>query len=117
VSFSNRMIRKSVACGSVLLAVTGLHAQQKPAIRVFSASYGVNLTTAASGNATRYVKSSCDAKRSCFFAVKFAEDAFPERSSHKPKNFDFAYYCGDKLKKGHVGGESKRKILLLTCAD
>jgi hypothetical protein len=113
------MIRKTVffACGSVLLVIASLRAQPKPTIEVFSASYGLNLSSAALGNVTKWVKSACDTKRSCFFAVKYAADAFAERSSHESKDFDFVYRCGDKVKNGHVDGDSRRKTVLLTCAD
>lgn len=119
LSSPNRIKSKIVffTCGSVPLFISSLFAQQKPTIEVSSASYGVNLSKSASGNATKWVKSACDTKRSCFFAVKYAADAFEKRSSHEPKDFDFVYRCDDKVKKGHVNGDSRRKSVLLTCAD
>jgi hypothetical protein len=106
-----------VACGSVLLLCEGVHAQQKPTIEVSSASYGLNVSDRALGNATEYVKSACDAKRSCNFAVKCAASAIADPASGKSKNFDFVYRCGNRVKKGHIDGDSTGKTVLLTCAD
>ena len=49
-----------LVCGAVLLVFGSLHAQQKPAIEVASATYGLNVSESALGNATKYVKSACD---------------------------------------------------------
>jgi hypothetical protein len=106
-----------VGCGSVLLVCGGLHGQQKPTIEVSSASYGLNVSKHAQGNATKYVKSACNAKRSCNFAVKDAASRIAGLASTKFNDFEFVYRCGDKVKKGHVDGNSTNKIILLTCAD
>jgi hypothetical protein len=113
------MISKTlfVTCGSFVLLCGGVHAQPKPTIEVSSASYGLNVSNRALGNATEYVKSACDAKRSCSFAVKCAANAIADPTSGKPKNFDFVYRCGDRVKKGHIDGDSTDKTVLLTCAD
>jgi len=101
-----------VFCGSLCA-----QEQDKPTIRVSSASYGLNTGRHALGNATKYVRSACDTKRSCNFAVKDAATALADPPPGKPTEFDVVYHCGDKVKKGHLEGESKDKILLLSCAD
>jgi hypothetical protein len=106
-----------VASGSFLLFLWGVRAQQKPTIEVSSASYGLNSSKSALGNATEYLKSACDAKRSCIFAVKDAASAIGNSALGKSKDFDFVYRCGDKEKKGHIDGDSTGKALLLTCTD
>ena len=113
------MISKSLcfACGAVFLVCGGLHAQQKPTIDVSCASYGLNSTERALGNATEYVKSACDAKRSCNVAVKDAASAIADPALGQSKDFDFVYRCGDRVKRGHIAGDSTHKIVLLTCAD
>ena len=107
------------ACGLVLAFCGSLSArgQDKPAIRVSSASYGLNVSKHALGNATKYVRSACDTKRSCNFAVQDAATAVADPAPGKPKEFDVVYHCGNKVKKDHIDGESKDKILLLSCAD
>jgi hypothetical protein len=110
--------RLLVACWSILLVCVGLYAQRKPTIEVSSASYGLNISQRAYGNATKYVKSACDAKRSCNFAVKDAASVFAESAPSKsPKDFDFVYRCGERIKKRHIPGDSTGKVVLLTCAD
>ena len=51
-------------CGPALLPIAGLRAQQKSTIEVILASYGLNLSSTALGNMTKWVKSDCDMKRS-----------------------------------------------------
>jgi hypothetical protein len=106
-----------VACAFALSICGALCAQEKPTIEVSSASYGLNVNKHALGNATKSVKSACDAKRSCNFAVKDAAGKFTDAATEKSRDFDFVYRCGDRVKKGHIAGESKDKIVLLTCAD
>jgi hypothetical protein len=106
-------------CGLVLMLCGSLYAQDqdKPTIRVSSATYGLNASRHALGNATKYVRSACDAKRSCNFAVKDAATAIVDPAPGKAKEFDVVYHCGAKAKKDHVDGEAKDKVLLLSCAD
>ncbi len=106
-----------VGCCFVLSVCGGLHGQQKPTIEVSSASFGLNISKRALGNATKYVKSACNAKRSCNFAVKDAASKIADLSSSNSKDFDYVYRCGDKVKKGHIDGDSTDKIVLLTCTD
>jgi hypothetical protein len=106
-----------VACGFAFSLCGALCAQEKPTIEVSSASYGLNVNKHASGNATKYVKSACDTKRSCNFAVKNATSKNAGSVQEKPRDFDFVYRCGDKEKTGHITGESKQKIVLLTCTN
>lgn len=108
-----------VVCGLVLSFCGSLRAQEqdKPAIQVVSASYGLNVSKRAQGNATKYVRSACDAKRSCNFAVKDAATGVADPAPRQGKEFDVVYHCGTKEKKGHLDAESKDKILLLSCAD
>ena len=106
-----------IASGYLLLVCGSLHARQKPTIEVASASYGLNSSNRALGNATEYVKSACDAKRSCIVAVKCAANAIADPAPGKSKNFDFVYRCGDRVKEGHIEGDSTNKSVLLTCAD
>jgi hypothetical protein len=113
--------RKSSSAGCslfVLLLVCGASwAQQKPAIEVYSASYGLNVSKHALGNATRWVSSACDAKRSCNFAVKDAARKISDTAPGRPNDFDVVYHCGENVKRGHINAESRNKIVLLTCAD
>jgi hypothetical protein len=109
--------RLLIACGSFLLFCGGASAQQKPTIEVSSATYGLNSSKSGLGNATEYIKSACDAKRSCIFAVKNVASAIADSALGKSKDFDFVYRCGDKVKKGHIDGDSTGKAVLLTCAD
>jgi hypothetical protein len=106
-----------VGCGFVLSICAGLHGQQKPTIEVSSASYGLNINKRALGNATKCVKSACNGKRSCNFAIKDAASTIASLSSSKSNDFDYVYRCGDKVKKGHIDGDSTDKIVLLSCAD
>ena len=46
-----------------------------------------------------------------------AATAVADPAPGKPKEFDVVYHCGNKVKKDHIDGESKDKILLLSCAD
>ena len=104
----------------VLLLVCGAstsRAQQKCAIEVFSASYGLNVSKQALGNTTRWVSSACDAKRSCYFAVRDAARKISDAASGKSSDFEVVYRCGENVKKGHINAESSNKIVLLTCAD
>ncbi len=119
VSFPRRAFRTAplVACGSTLLLCAGVHAQHKPTIEVASASYGLNITERALGNATKYIKSACDGKRSCNFAVKVVANAISDSALGKSNDFDFVYRCGDNVKRRHIDGDSTKKIVLLTCAD
>jgi len=94
-----------------------LDAQHKPTIEVSSASYGLNITERALGNATKYIKSACDGKRSCNFAVKVAANAITDSALGKSNDFDFVYRCGDNVKRGHIARDSTKKIVLLTCTD
>ena len=105
-----------LVCGAVLLVFGSLHAQQKPAIEVASATYGLNVSESALGNATKYVKSACDGKRSCHFAIKNAAATIAERTSRKSNDFDVVYH-GENVKKGHINGDATDKIILLTCTD
>jgi hypothetical protein len=107
------------ACGLVLACCGSLLAQtqDKPIIRVASASYGLNVSEHALGNATKIVRSACDTKRSCNFAVKDAATALADPAPGQAKEFDVVYHCGKRVKKGHLNAESKDKILLLSCAD
>lgn len=108
-----------VVCGLAVWFCASLRAQEqdKPAIRVASASYGLNVSGQARGNATKYVKSACDAKRSCNFAVKDVATAVVDPAPGHAKEFDVVYHCGAKEKKGHLDAEAKDKIVLLSCAD
>ena len=61
---------KVVIGGIAIFSCFVLRAQDKPGITVTSASYGFNVSRSAAGNATAYVKSACDGKRSCSIKVK-----------------------------------------------
>ena len=113
------MISKTllIACGSFLLFSGVASAQQKPTIEVSSATYGLNSNKSGLGNATEYLKSACDAKRNCVFAIKNVTSATADSALGKSKDFDFVYRCGDKVKEGHIDGDSTGKAALLTCAD
>jgi hypothetical protein len=100
-----------------LLLCGASRAQQKSAIEVFSASYGLNVSKHALGNATRWVSSACDAKKSCYFAVKDAARKIFDTAPGRSNDFDVVYRCGENVKKGHINAESRNKIVLLTCAD
>ena len=104
-------------CGLVLVFCGSLCAQDKPAIRVVSASYGLNATKAALGNVTKYVKSACDGKRSCEFKVKNIVKEIADPAPEQWKDFDVVYRCGEKEKTGHASGKTKDKTVLLSCAD
>ena len=100
-----------------LLVAAALYAQDKPAIEVSSASYGINTTRRASGNATDYVKSACDGKRSCQISVKDLASKITDPSPGKAKDFQFVYRCGDRRKRGRIEADATDKTALLSCAD
>jgi hypothetical protein len=108
---------KLAVWASVLLACGVLQAQEKLAIEVSYATYGLNASERAIGNATGYLKAACDAKRSCLVAVKDVASTVGDPSPGESKDFDFVYRCGGREKKGHLTGESRGKLTLLTCSD
>ena len=93
------------------------YAQDKPVMEVTSASYGLNTTRRASGNATDYVKSACDGKRSCQISVKDLSSKITDPSPGKPKDFQFVYRCGGVRKYGRIEADATDKTALLSCAD
>lgn len=110
--------RLSVAAIWVAAAVAAAsYAQDKPVMEVTSASYGLNTTRRASGNATDYVKSACDGKRSCQISVKDLSSKIADPSPGKPKDFQFVYRCGSFRKHGRIEPDATDKTALLSCAD
>jgi hypothetical protein len=93
-----------------------LYAQDKPGIAVTSASYGVNVSRKAAGNATAYVKSACDGKRSCEIKIKELASTIADPAPGKDKDFEFVYKCGASRKRGRVDAEAAGKTAL-SCAD
>ena len=85
-------------------------------IEVIEASYGKNRRSDASGNATKYLKEACDGRRTCGFAVSRAATPIGDIAPDHTKDFDFAYLCGDRVKKGHIQGESVGEMAFLSCA-
>jgi hypothetical protein len=108
---------KLLVGGATLLACSVLLAQEKPGIEVSSASYGLNVSRHAAGNATDYVKSACNEKRSCQVAVKDIASKVADPGPGKSKDFEFVYRCGGKRKRGRLEPEAADKIALLSCAD
>lgn len=93
------------------------HNQGDDKIAVSDASYGVNCRNDQAGNATDFVKSDCDGKRSCSFPVQHAAGKIGDNCPGTKKDFDWTYVCGDKEKKGHLDGEANGKTAFLTCAN
>jgi hypothetical protein len=104
------------AAGVLTIASVSL-AQEKPVIQVLSASYGLNTMHRAGGNATEYVKSACDGKRSCQISVKDLASKITDPSPGKAKDFQFVYRCGNHSKRGHFDADAADKTALLSCAD
>jgi hypothetical protein len=108
--------------GAALLVVGTLYAQEQPKsagdkviIDVSEASYGLNRMNNAAGNATQYLKESCDGKTSCSFPVSKAASKIGDHAPGQTKDFDYVYVCGNEEKKGHVEGEAVGKTAFLTC--
>jgi hypothetical protein len=58
--------KATLAVSAGILLVCGiLHAQEKPTIEVSYATYGLNASERAEGNATGYLKAPCEAELPC----------------------------------------------------
>jgi hypothetical protein len=108
---------KFILAATVLVSCSLLHAQDKPGITVASATYGSNMNRKASGNASAYVKSACDGKRSCQISVKDLATKIADPSPGNKKDFEFSYRCGSMRKHGHLDPEAAEKTALLSCAE
>ena len=74
---------------------------------------GLNLA----GNATEYLKPACDGQASCGFAIDQAASHIGDPKPGVPKDFDYFYRCGDRLKGGHIQGEASTQTAPLSCED
>jgi hypothetical protein len=108
---------KVVIGGVAIFSCFASGAQDKPGVTVTSASYGLNVSRNAAGNATAYVKSACDGKRSCTIKVKDLVSTITDPAPRKDKDFEFAYRCGSTRKSGKLDAEAADKTALLSCAD
>ena len=85
-------------------------------IEVSTASYGLNCSTAAEGNATPYVKKACDGKRSCSFAVRDAASNIGDHCPGVPKDFRVTYVCdGGRENSAFVSPEAAGATAFLIC--
>jgi hypothetical protein len=84
-------------------------------IEVSTASYGLNCSNAAEGNATPYVAKACDGKRSCSFAVRDAASNIGDYCPGVPKDFRVTYVCGDRENSAFVSPEAAGATAFLIC--
>ncbi len=87
----------------------------RASIQVSTASYGLNCSNAAEGNATPYVKKACDGKRSCSFAVQDAASNISDPCPGVPKDFRVTYVCVDMENSAFVSPEAAGNTAFLIC--
>ncbi len=84
-------------------------------IEVSTASYGLNCSNAAEGNATPYVKKTCDGKHTCSFAVRDAASNIGDQCPGVPKDFRVTYVCGGLENSAFVSPEAAGGTAFLMC--